>query len=124
MANASPQGYMRLAGSERQLPANARQIGPVDPHERIEVSVYLRDPAPSTPAGNISEHAQHPGPRMTRAEYITSHRAAPDDLANVEAFAREHHLIVVETDPVARKVILAGTAAVMMTAFATKLQRY
>ena len=55
MANASPQGYKRLAGSERQLPAHARQIGPVDPHERIEVSVYLRDPAPSSPAGNNSE---------------------------------------------------------------------
>ena len=45
-------------------------------------------------------------------------------MAKVETFAREHHLTVVETDPVGRKVILAGTAAAMMTAFATDLQRY
>ena len=124
MANASPQGFKRLAGSERQLPANARQIGPVDPHEPIEVSVYLRDPAPSSPAGNISEYAQHPGPRMTRAEYIAAHSATPDDLAKVETFAREHQLTVVEKDPVSRKVVLAGTADAMTKAFATELQRY
>ncbi len=124
MANASPQGYKRLAGSERQLPANARQIGPVDPHEPIEVSVYLRDPAPSSPVGNISEHAQNPGPRMTRAEYIAAHSATPDDMAKVETFANEHQLTVVEKDPVSRKVVLAGTADAMMTAFATELQRY
>ncbi len=124
MANIPPQGYKSLAGSERQLPAKAHQIGPVDPHERIEVSVYLRDPASSNPAGNISEHVQHPGPRMTRAEYIATHSAAPEDLAKVETFAREHHLTVVEKDPVSRKVILAGTADAMMTAFGTELQRY
>jgi len=124
MANISPQGYKSLAGGERQLPAKAHQIGPVDPHERIEVSVYLRDPASSNPAGNISEHVQHPGPRMTRAEYIATHSAAPEDLAKVETFAREHHLTVVEKDPVSRKVILAGTADAMMTAFGTELQRY
>ncbi len=124
MANLPPQGFTRLAGSERKPPANARQIGPVDPNERIEVSVYLRDPATSNPAGNISEDVQNPGPRMTRAEYTATHSAAPEDLAKVETFAREHHLTVVETDPIGRKVVLAGTAAEMMTAFATELQSY
>src|SRR5271167_3540935 len=119
MADTSPQGYMRLAGSERQLPANARQIGPVDPNERIEVSLYLRDPAPNSPAGNISEYAQNPGPRMTRAEYIATHSASSDDMAKVETFAREHHLTVVEKDPVSRKVVLAGTADAMTAAFGT-----
>ncbi len=124
MANFSPQGFTRLAGSERTLPANAHQIGPVDPNEPIEVSVYLRDPASTSPADHISEYAQHPGQRMTRAEYVASHSASPDDLAKVEAFAREHQLTVVETDPVSRKVVLAGTADAMMKAFATQLQRY
>jgi kumamolisin len=47
MANVPPQGFTRLSGRERQLPAGARQIGPVDPQEQIEISVYLRDPATS-----------------------------------------------------------------------------
>jgi len=99
-------------------------MGPVDPNERIEVSVYLRDPSASNPAGDINAHAQQPGPWMTREEYIASHSASPADLAKVEAFAREHNLTVVETDPAARKVVLAGTAAQMMAAFSTQLQRY
>lgn len=124
MADTPPQGFKRLSGSERKPPANARQIGPVDPNERIEVSVYLRDPATSSLASNISAQPEIPGPHMTRAEYNAAHSASPDDLAKVEAFAHEHNLTVVETDPASRKVVLAGTAAAMMDAFATQLSRY
>src|SRR5436853_5579537 len=116
MANVPPQGFMRLTGSERQLPPNARQIGPVDPQEHIEISVYLRDPA-------VSQMPQV-GQRLSRAEYRNAHQAAPDDLAKVEAFAHQHHLTVVEKDPVTRKVVLAGPASTMMSAFATELHRY
>src|SRR5713101_8558821 len=124
MANVPPRDFKRLAGSERNLPANARQVGPVDPNELIEVSVYLRDPSTSSLAGDSSEYAQQPGQRITRAEYIAKHSATPEDLAKVEAFAREHNLTIVETDLVGRKVVLSGTAAALMTAFGTDLQRY
>src|SRR5262249_32347207 len=75
-----------------------------------------RDPAAS--------QTPQPGEQLSRAEYRSAHQAAPDDLAKVEAFAQQHHLTVVETDPVTRKVVLAGTAEAMMGAFATELQRY
>ena len=114
MANVPPQGFIKLTGSERQLLPDARQIGPVDPHEHIEVSVYLRDPA-ATP---------QPGVRLSRAEYRSAHQAAPADLAKVEAFAQQHGLTVVQTDTVMRKVVLAGSAAAMTKAFATELHRY
>jgi kumamolisin len=116
MANVPPQGFSRLTGSERQLPANARLIGPIDPNENIEVSVYLRDPA--------ADQIQQPGQRLSRAAYRSAHQATPEDLAKVEAFAQQHQLTVVETDPVTRKVVLAGPAAAMTNAFATKLQLY
>jgi kumamolisin len=124
MENTPPQGFTRLAGSERSLPAQARQIGPVDPQERIEVSLYLRDPADGNIAGDSGTYAAQPGQRLTRAEYIAKHSASPEDLAKVEAFARNHQLTVVETDPASRKVVLAGTAAAMQQAFATQLHRY
>src|SRR6059058_5245953 len=124
MANTPPQGYTRLPGSERKPPANVRQIGPVDPNERIEVSVYLRAPSTSNLANRIGEQAQHLGQRLSREEYIASQSAAPDDIAKVEEFARQHDLTIVETDPVARRIVLAGTAATLSAAFATELQRY
>lgn len=114
MANVPPQGSTKLTGSERQLPTNARLVGPVDPQENIEISIYLRDPAPMP----------QPGQQLSRAEYINAHRALPDDIAKVVAFAQQHHLTVVETDPVMRKVVLAGPAAAMTKAFATELHRY
>jgi hypothetical protein len=77
MANVPPRDFKRLAGSERNQPANARQVGPVDPNELIEVSVYLRDPATSSLVGDSSEYAQHPGQRITRAEYAAKHNATP-----------------------------------------------
>lgn len=123
MAN-TPQGFTRLAGSERTLPAQVRQIKPVDPHERIEVSVYLKDPFADELAGDMQAHAQGPGQQMSRGEYIARHSASPEALAKVEAFARAHHLTVHEVNPASRKVVLSGTTKQLETAFATQLHVY
>src|SRR5260221_5051306 len=124
MANTPPQGYKQLTGSEREPLPNSRRVGPVDPNEPVEVTVYLRAPATSNLANTISEQVQHQGRPMSREEYSASQSASPDDLAKVEEFARNHDLTIVETDPVGRRVVLAGTAAAMSAAFATELQRY
>jgi kumamolisin len=118
-----PKGFKSLVNSEKSLPTSAQQIGPVDPQERIEASVYLRAPA-SDPAGNSQLHAQQPGQRMSREEYLADYGADYDDLAKVTAFAQKHGLTVVQTDIATRKVVLAGTARAMMAAFATNLQHY
>lgn len=123
MANV-PQGFIPIPGSERSLPASARQIGPVAAHEQIEVSVYLRDPAPNHPAHDSDAHAQQPGQRVSREEYIARHSADPADLAVVEQFAQKYHLTVVETNPAARKVVLSGTVEHLTAAFATELHHY
>ena len=124
MAPETPsQGFKPLISSERELPTSARQVGPVDPQERIEVSVYLRSPMGNV-AGESQQHIQHPGQRMSRDEYQASYGAAPDDLAKIAAFAQKHALTIVETDVSGRKVVLAGTAQAMMTAFSTRLYRY
>src|SRR6266478_2541208 len=124
MANTPPQGYKELPRSERKPLPNSRPVGPVDPNEPVEVTVYLRAPATSNLANKISEQVQHQGRPMSREEYSASQSASPDDLAKVEEFARKNGLTVVEKDPVGRRVVLAGTAAAMSAAFATNLQRY
>lgn len=119
-----PQGFIRLAGSERRLPPHARWIEPVDPQQRIEVSVYVRDPAPDDQAGNVDVYARRPGPQVSREEYIARHSADPNDIAVIERFAREHHLTVVDVDPTSRKIVLSGTVHHLTTAFATQLHHY
>src|SRR5260370_247383 len=105
MANTQPQGYKRLTGREREPLPNSRRIGPVDPKVPVEVTVYLRAPATSNLANKISEQGQHQGRPMSRQEYSASQSASPDDVANVEEFARKHDLTIAETDPVGRKVV-------------------
>ena len=127
MANTSdtpPQGYERLSGSEKKPLPNSRLVGPVDPNETVEVTVYLRPPSTSNLANTIHEQVQHHGRHLSREEYAANHSASSDDIAKVVDFAGKNNLTVVETDPVGRKVVLAGTAAAMSAAFATELQQY
>lgn len=123
-ANTPPQGYERLSGSEKNPLPNAKLIGPVDPNESVEITVYLRPPSTSNLANTINEQVQHHGRHLSREEYAANHSASSDDIAKVVDFAGKNNLTVVETDPVGRKVVLAGTAAAMSAAFATELQQY
>ncbi len=124
MANTPPQGYKSLSGSEKQPLDNAQPVGPVDPNERIEVSVYVRAPATSTLADTINEQVQQKRAPLSREEFTATQSATAEDVAKVEQFARDHTLTVVSTDPVRRRVVLSGTAADMSAAFATELQHY
>lgn len=112
--------YVPLAGSERVEPPGARRIGPADPGERIEVSVYLR----SRPTAQSVNELLRQGRVMTREEYADTFSISPDQFAPVEAFARSYNLTVVETDPVRRRMVLAGTVADMSKAFRVELNRY
>src|SRR5581483_749450 len=111
-------------GSERRLPAHARWVKPVDPHERIDVSIYLRDPAAQALEGDPTAHAQQPGQQMSRADYIALHSANPEDVRKVEHFAHQHTLTVTEVNPASRKMVLSGTLGHLMAAFATELHHY
>jgi len=124
MTDTSPQGYKKLPGSERDPLPGASPVGPVDPNEQIEVTVYLRFPPTSNLSGTISEQAQKKRPPLSREEYNAVLSAAPEDVAKVEQFATAHNLTVVSSDPVRRRMVLAGSAEAMSAAFATELQTY
>jgi kumamolisin len=116
-----------VEGSERAPMPGARVVGPVDPRERIEVTVRVRPRA----GGERRERLMAMGAlplderkHLTRQEYDAAHGASPDDLAKVEAFAHEHGLGVVDVSPGRRTVVLSGTAAALAQAFGTELQRH
>src|SRR5262249_41631904 len=119
MSNTSPRAYSVLRGSERKLPGNAYSVGPVDPNELIEVSIYLRAPAPQDLSHIVSQ-----GLRLSRQEYNDSYSTSPEDVEKVKQFASEHDLTIIEENPVTRKIVVAGTAADMTNAFKTQLHYY
>ncbi|HSN21059.1 MAG TPA: S53 family peptidase [Usitatibacter sp.] len=116
-----------VAGSERAPLAGARAIGAVARDERFEVTVRIRRRTPIAKLAEGGLHDEHlPAARryVTREEYAQRYAADPDDIAKVEAFAREHGLVVVESSAPRRSVFLSGTAAQFEAAFGTRIEHY
>ncbi|HTJ27798.1 MAG TPA: S53 family peptidase [Candidatus Limnocylindria bacterium] len=111
-----------LAGSERTAPA-ARLVGPAAEYEQVEVTIVLRrraelpDPAADTRPPSRRSY-------VDRATFAERYGARPEDIAAVEAFAREAGLQVVSADAARRTVVMRGTVAAMNAAFGTQVQRY
>ncbi len=124
MSDPHAQPYVAFHPSHRDPVPGAQLIGPAAPHEPVEVTVYLRRKS----AGAVSALAQTFDPAtfapLSRASLAVQHGADPADIERIIAFAREHHLTVVHTDPARRAVMLAGTVATMSAAFHVTLQRY
>lgn len=103
-----------LPGSERPAAERIQAThGPVDPARRIEVTVILRrdQPLPESPAAPIS-----------RDELAARHGASPSDLSlATETFTRLG-VEVLEADPAARRVRLAGTVEQLSRIFGTSLE--
>jgi kumamolisin len=106
-----------LPGSERQLPADARRVGPADPDEPVTVTVLVR----RRPGAQPLDTAAAP---LDRAAFAEMRGALPDDLAAVERFAHDHDLAVAESSPERRTVKLTGSVADASQAFGVELYRY
>ncbi len=121
-----PKNRLPLAGSERSPMPGAREVGPANPNEKVEVTIRLKSRAGKKPIVSADAYSQLPKKRTTlsRAEYEQRHGADPAAIARVEAFARDHALTVVETSPARRTVILSGTVAAMNDAFGVVLKQY
>lgn len=88
---------------------------PVDPNQRVEVSLIVR------PRRSLNEMEARLGQPISREEFAAAYGADPSDLASVEKFAREHGLEVVESSQARRTVRLAGRAEDVAAAFGVTL---
>jgi len=115
-----------LPGSERAPILGAREIGPANPNEKVEVTIRLRSRAGKKPAVSAETFNQSPADRqiLTREEYERSHGADPASIEQVKAFAKENGLSVVEESPERRTVILSGTVSAMNKAFDVQLKQF
>ncbi|MBE7209920.1 MAG: S8/S53 family peptidase [Gluconacetobacter diazotrophicus] len=116
-----------LAGTEKRPMAGARVLGPVDPQQRLGVSVLVRSRRPldgrRAPLRPFLASAPAAREYLTREELAVRHGADPADLDRVEAFAHEHGLTVAHRSAGERRVVLAGTLEALTKAFGVRLQR-
>jgi kumamolisin len=105
-----------LPGSERGPVAGLQTLGPVDPAERIELTLVLRRRA------ELDEQSVQDG-ALSRAELAERFGAAPADVAAVRQAVVAVGGDVLEVDPASRRVRVAGPAGTLSTLFGTSLQR-
>lgn len=115
-----------LRGSERDPLPDSRVVGPADPEERLEVTVFVRAADRQGLQDRLQALAKGEGAaaRLSRAEFARRHGGARADLDAVRDFAEAHGLAVVQEHSGRRTVVLAGTVAQFNDAFAVDLQRY
>jgi kumamolisin len=122
-----PESYQELEGSERRPRANAKFMGPADAGEHLSVTIVLRRRPDGPPVPSFDFYLSTPPARRRRLsaeDFAPKYGASADDIAKVEAFARQHGLTVVDTHPARRTVVVSGTVGQMSDAFAVELGRY
>jgi kumamolisin len=121
-----PRKSLPIQGSERAPIKGARDIGPANPNEKVDVTIRLRSRTGKIPAISAQELAKPIAKRtvLSRKEFEERHGADPESIVRVEAFARERKLHVREKSTARRTVILSGTVAAMNAAFGVDLREY
>src|SRR5487761_1291978 len=107
-----------LEGWEHSPLEGARPTHGHDPSARMEVTVILRpqNEIPDLhPAGSLLPPVARK--HLTHEEFAQRHGASASDIACIRAFAKAHHLEVVEEAAHRRTVLLAGPAERVARAF-------
>jgi len=118
--------HLPLTGSERAPMHGAKEVGPANPKEQVDVTIRLRSRAGKKPIVSAEAFTKPIKERtiLSRSEFEQRHGADPDSIAKIEAFARENSLTVKEKSAARRTVILSGTVAAMSKAFGVELKEY
>ena len=117
-------GRKILRGSRAPMVKGSRKVGAPSPGEIIEVDVYLRYHPKRKKIATMEElsaHLPHKRKHLSREEFAKNHGASQEDIEKVTDFAHQHHLDIVEVNPVHRLVTLKGTVKAMSAAFGVQL---
>ena len=109
-----PEERAAVRGSERRAPADSTVIGVANPRELISVTVVVRRRSSALPP-----QGSRP---ISREEFAELYGADPADVSQVEQFAADNDLTVVQIDLSRRSIKLSGTVARMNEAFGTQLR--
>lgn len=115
-----------LKGSSRTALPGGRRIGPADPNERIQVTVFLRR-GDAKPFPAIDALGARSGPNrkyLSREEFVAAYGARPQDLAAIRRFAEQYGLKVSSESAERRTVLLTGTLQAFGDAFEVQLARW
>ncbi len=116
---------MQLEGSERAPVPGARRLRPVDPAERVEVTLVLRRRSLPGEFPDVVRIGRRSPPRrevLSREEFALRHGAHPDDLARVAGTLERHGVDRGRVSVGGRTVHASGPAHALERLFGTTLE--
>jgi kumamolisin len=127
MAIPHPDNYKSLDGSAHSHPAKHQKLDPAAGNELVTVTLVVRRRPGHSRLRELSDFSpasRAAGPALSHTQFAAAYGADPRELDQVAAFARTHNLVVLETDPARRTVIVRGPVAAINRAFAVELHNY
>ena len=115
-----------LRGSEKASIAGATEIGPVDPNERVEITIIAR-PDESTQRISAEVLGRLPVSKrahLSREKFADNCNASQDNNGKIVKFAKDNSLQVVGVTPARRSVMLSGLASQFSDVFQVELKRF
>ncbi|GGL65383.1 S53 family peptidase [Sporolactobacillus putidus] len=115
---------VQLSKSERAPLPRAQRVGPVDPEEKMTVTVLLHRPPIDAMLAKTEIPSLTKKNYLSREAFAAAYGAKQEDIRKVERFAKDHELIVSEVNAAAGTMLLRGTAASFNQAFDVELVKY
>jgi kumamolisin len=118
---------VELPGSERIILPGSRKVGPADPTEQIQVTLFLRRGSSPNQFPDVEKIGKLPPAQrkhLSRAQFTSRHGARPADIKKIRTFAAQNKLKVVEVSRPRRSVLLSGSVAAFSRAFGVELNSY
>jgi kumamolisin len=122
-----PHGYQSIIGTEHAHPNSHKAINPSAPGDLVTATIMLHRRTDGTKLRGVDDFkAGSPAPRerMSRTEFAARHGADPNEIEEVEAFAKSNGLEVIESHAARRSVVVRGSVAAIEKAFAVDLYDY
>ena len=118
-----------IAGSTRRTLPNAHRIGPTDLAAKIRLSIYVRqNPAEHIARKRVTEELSKKLPQERRylsdEQFAQTFGANQQDVQQVEDWAKQNKLKVLEAKAASRRVSVEGTVADVNAAFGVTLNEY
>jgi len=110
----------RIQEMESKLLNTGTPVGPVPNNEEVRITLILK---PNSSPGTDVAQGTHIE-QLTARQFGERRSASPGALAKITAFAEANHLRIIESDPIKRRVVLAGPASAVGNAFTTQLHLF
>jgi kumamolisin len=109
-----------IPGSAKRAMVGSKVLGPVDPDERVEITLVLRRREAPKVAFTPNAKRVH----LTREAYAEQFGASPQEITRIETFARANHLQIDDVRMESRSVSLAGRAEDISRVLRVELRVY